>query len=45
MFTDQGQIFWLSKTLGKSNPSLTPGVKNPKNTKIGSFGTFTISQD
>ena len=33
-FRDQGQIFWLSKTPGNSNPSLTLGVKNPKILKL-----------
>ena len=29
-FRDLGQYFWLGETLGKSNPSLTSGIKNPK---------------
>ena len=29
-FRDQGQIFWLGKTMGNSNPNLTLGLKNPK---------------
>ena len=29
-FRDLGQYFWLSETLGKSNPSLTSSQKNPK---------------
>ena len=33
-FRYQGQIFWLNKTLEKSNPSLTPGLKNPKILKL-----------
>ena len=41
-FRDLGQYFWLGITLGKSNPSLTPGRKNPKILKLIGFGTFTI---
>ena len=33
-FRDQGQFFWLGETMGKSNPSLTPGLKNPKILKM-----------
>ena len=33
-YRDQGQDFWLGKTLGKSNPNLTPGLKNPKILKL-----------
>ena len=33
-FRDQGQDFWLGKTPGKSNPNLTPGLKNPKILKL-----------
>ena len=29
-FRDQGQKFWLDKTAEKSNPNLTPDLKNPK---------------
>ena len=29
-FRDLGQDFWLGETPGKSNPSLTSGLKNPK---------------
>ena len=29
-FRDLDQDFWLGETPGKSNPSLTPGWKNPK---------------
>ena len=42
-FRDLGRDFWLGETLGKSNPSLTPGWKNPKILKRISFGTFAIS--
>ena len=28
-FRDLGQDFWLGETSGKSNPSLTPRLKNP----------------
>ena len=31
---DLGQDFWLGETPGKSNPSLTPGLKNPKILKL-----------
>ena len=44
-FRDLGRDFWLGITLGKSNPSLTLGRKNPKILKMVSFGTFAISQD
>ena len=33
-FRDLGQYFWLGKTLEKSSPSLTPGLKNPKILKL-----------
>ena len=33
-FRYQVQIFWLSETPGKSNPSLTAGLKNPKILKL-----------
>ena len=33
-FRDLGQDFWLGETLGKSNPSLTLGLKNPKIQKL-----------
>ena len=33
-FRDLDQVFWLGETLGKSNPSLTPGLKNPKILKL-----------
>ena len=33
-FRDLGQDFWLDETLGKSNPSLTLGLKNPKILKL-----------
>ena len=33
-FRDQYQNFWLGKTPVKSNPSLTPGLKNPKILKL-----------
>ena len=29
-FRDLDQEIWLSETMGKSNPSLTSGLKNPK---------------
>ena len=29
-FRDLGRYFWLGETSGKSNPSLTPSLKNPK---------------
>ena len=29
-FIDQVQDFWLGEALGKSNPNLTLGLKNPK---------------
>ena len=33
-FRDLGRDFWLGETPGKSNPSLTPGLKNPKRLKL-----------
>ena len=33
-FRDLVQDFWLGETLGKSNPSLTLGLKNPKILKL-----------
>ena len=33
-FRDLGQYFWLGETPGNSNPSLTPGQKNPKILKL-----------
>ena len=33
-FRDLGQYFWLCETLGKSNPILTLGLKNPKILKL-----------
>ena len=33
-FRDQFWYFWLGKILGKLNPTLTPGVKNPKILKL-----------
>ena len=33
-FRDMGLDFWLAETLGKSNPSLTPSLKNPKILKL-----------
>ena len=33
-FRDQPRNFWLGKTLGKSNPNLTPYLKNPKILKL-----------
>ena len=33
-FRDLGRYFWLGETPGKSNPSLTPGLKNPKISKL-----------
>ena len=33
-FRDLGQDFWMGETLGKSNPSLTVGLKNPKILKL-----------
>ena len=33
-FRDLGRNFWLGETSGKSNPSLTPGLKNPKILKL-----------
>ena len=33
-FRDWGRDFWLGETLGKPNPSLTPGLKNPKILKL-----------
>ena len=29
-----GRYFWLGETQGNSNPSLTPGLKNPKILKL-----------
>ena len=44
-FRDLGRDFWLGETPGKSNPSLTLGLKNPKILKLIRFGTFAISWD
>ena len=33
-FRDLDQYFWLVETPRKSNPSLTPGLKNPKILKL-----------
>ena len=33
-FRDLGQYFWLGETPGKSNPSSTLGLKNPKILKL-----------
>ena len=44
-FRDLGRDFWLGETRGKSNPSLTLDVKNPKILKLISFGRFSISRD
>ena len=33
-FRDLGRYFWLGETLGKSNPGLTPSLKNPKKLKL-----------
>ena len=33
-FRDLGQYFWFGETLRKLNPSLNPGLKNPKILKL-----------